>query len=115
MGAGSIRWLTWCRRCPRHGVTFSDPGRPKPMSTQSTVGQLAEQTMGVVEKVMRSLEGPLDDFGPFLVAVPGDGSQPRLVDLPNELLTGEAAGKAEVVQQLVRPAITETGAKRIAW
>lgn len=85
------------------------------MSTQSTVGQLAEQTMGVVEKVMRSLEGPLDDFGPFLVAVPGDGSQPRLVDLPNELLSGEAAGKAEVVQRLVRPTITETGAKRIAW
>ncbi|MDA0179741.1 hypothetical protein OJ997_05510 [Solirubrobacter phytolaccae] len=85
------------------------------MSTGSPVRQLAEQARGVVDKAMRSLQGPFDDFGPFIVAVPGDGSQPRLVDLPNELLTGEAAGKADVVQGLVRPLIVETGAKRIAW
>lgn len=71
--------------------------------------------MRVVDKVVRSLEGPLDDFGPFIVAVPGDGSQARLLDLPDALLSGEAADKAEVVQRLVRPAIAEMGAKRIAW
>jgi hypothetical protein len=79
------------------------------------VSQLAEQTMRVVDKVVRSLEGPLDDFGPFMVAVPGDGSPPRLLDLPDALLSGEAAGKAGVVERLVRPAIAEMGAKRIAW
>jgi hypothetical protein len=85
------------------------------MSTRSPVRQLADQAMGVVDRVIQSLQGPLDDFGPFLVAVPGDRSQPRLVDLPNELLSGEAAGKADVVQRLVLPLIAETGAKRIAW
>ena len=85
------------------------------MTKPSPVSQLAEQTIRVVDKVVRSLEGPLDDFGPFMVAVPGDGSQPRLLDLPDGLLSGEAAGKAEVVQRLVRPAIAEMGAKRIAW
>ena len=85
------------------------------MTTSSAVNRLAEQTMRVVEQVVRSLEGPLDDFGPFMVAVPGDGSQPRLLDLPDGLLSGEAPGKAEVVQRLVRPAIAEMGAKRIAW
>jgi hypothetical protein len=85
------------------------------MSTHSPARQLADQAMGVVDKVMASLEGPFDDFGPFLIAVPGDRSQPRLVDLPNELLNGDAAGKAEVVERLVLPTIAETGAKRIAW
>ena len=85
------------------------------MTPSSAVSQLAEQTTRVVDKVVRSLQGPLDDFGPFMVAVPGDGSQPRLLDLPDALLSGAAADKAEVVQRLVRPAIAEMGAKRIAW
>jgi hypothetical protein len=85
------------------------------MTTSSPVSQLAEQTTRVVDKAVRSLEGPLDDFGPFMVAVPGDGSPPRLLDLPDGLLGGDAAGKAEVVRRLVRPAIAELGAKRIAW
>jgi hypothetical protein len=85
------------------------------MPSQTPVGRLARQTMDVVSRAIDSLAGPMDDLGPFMIAVPGDGSAPRLFDLPDESVTGDAGRKAKTVHELVRPAIAGTGATSLAW
>jgi hypothetical protein len=85
------------------------------MPSQTPVGRLAGQTMDVVDRAVASLAGPLDDLGPFMIAVPADGSTPRLFDLPDEAVTGDPGRKAKTVHELVRPAIAGTGASMLAW